>query len=112
MRRCWSGPIRYHIRMQTPTNLSVHRLRAGMGCLGMIFDDTYRPLFEHLHAEGLYRRDVGYVEVELNAVASRTGTRAERFKQAAGGRAADFASFVGADAANRLVNHGVDAVCV
>jgi len=33
--------------------------------LGMIFDDTYRPLFEQLHAEGLYRRDFGFVNVEL-----------------------------------------------
>ena len=35
--------------------------------LGMIFDDTYRPLFEQLHAEDLYRRDFGLVEVELAA---------------------------------------------
>ena len=46
--------------------------------LGMIFDETYRPLFEQLHAEGLYRRDFGLVEVELAAVASRTGSRGER----------------------------------
>ena len=44
--------------------------RAGMVGLGMIFDDTYRPLFEQLHAEGLFRRDFGLVEVELAAVAS------------------------------------------
>ena len=45
-------------------NLNTHRLRAGMVGLGMIFDDTYRPLFERLHADGLYRRDFGFVGVE------------------------------------------------
>ena len=49
--------------------------------LGMIFDETYRPVFEQLHADGLYRRDFGLVEVELAAVASRTGSRAERYRQ-------------------------------
>jgi D-galacturonate reductase len=97
--------------MTTP-NLSQHRLRAGMVGLGMIFDDTYRPLFEQLHAEGLYRRDFGFVDVELAAVASRTGTRAERYKQSAAGLIADFTSYAGDDAVQRLVGHGVDAVCV
>jgi predicted dehydrogenase len=80
--------------------------------LGMIFDETYRPLFEQLHAEGLYRRDFGLVEVELAAAASRTGSRAERYKQQAAGRLADFTSFAGPDATNRLVQHGVHAVCI
>src|SRR5581483_11197822 len=102
---------RYHVRMRPP-NLTPHRLRAGMVGLGMIFDDTYRPLFEQLHAEGLYRRDFGLVDVELAAVASRTGTRAEKYRQAAAGRVADFASFAGPDAVPRLLAHGVDAVCV
>jgi D-galacturonate reductase len=79
--------------------------------LGMIFDDTYRPLFEHLHAEPLYRSDFGVVTVELAAVASRTGSRAERLRQGAAGRLADFAGFAGSDAAAQLVQH-VDVVCV
>lgn len=98
--------------MKTATNLTHHKLRAGMVGLGMIFDDTYRPLFEQLHAEGLYRRDLGLIDVELAAVASRTGSRAERFKRAATGRVADFANFAGPDATKQLVAHGVDAVCV
>jgi predicted dehydrogenase len=80
--------------------------------LGMIFEETYRPLFEQLHAEGLYRRDFGYVEVMLAAVASRTGQRAERYKRQAAGRVADFAQFAGEDALPRLLRHGVDAVCI
>src|SRR5947209_12856343 len=98
--------------MHAPADLGRHRLRAGMVGLGMIFDDTYRPLFERLHAEGLYRRDFGLVEVELSAVASRTGARAERYKAAAGGRVADFANFAGPEAVPQLVAHGVDVVCV
>src|SRR5947209_1564454 len=98
--------------MRMTTNLTQHHLRAGMVGLGMIFDDTYRPLFEQLHAEGLYRRDFGLVDVELAAVASRTGSRAERYRQAARGRVADFASFAGADAVRQMLGQPLDAVCV
>ena len=66
-----------------------------MAGLGMIFDETYRPVFEQLHADGLYRRDFGPVEVELTAVASRTGARAERYRQAAAGRVGPFVSCAG-----------------
>jgi predicted dehydrogenase len=98
--------------MQTSASLTHNRLRAGMVGLGMIFDETYRPLFEGLRADGLYRRDFGLVDVELAAVASRTGGRAERYRQAAAGRVADFASFSGDGALRQLLEHGVDAVCV
>ena len=98
--------------MHTPANRSPQRLRAGMVGLGMIFEETYRPLFEQLHAAGLYRREFGLVEVELAAVASRTGTRAERYRQAAAGRVGDFASFAVAEALPRLLAHGVDAACI
>src|SRR5438477_5495216 len=100
------------MRMRTAGNLNPPCLRAGMVGLGMIFEETYRPLFEQLHAEGLYRRDFGLIDVELAAVASRTGARAERYRQQAAGRITDFASFSGGDAVERLVAHGVDAVCV
>lgn len=98
--------------MQPTPNLTQHRLRVGMIGLGMIFDDTYRPLLEQLHAEGLYRRDFGFVEVELAAVASRTGARAERFQRDAAGRVGDFTSFTGADAGRQLAAAEVDAICV
>ncbi len=80
--------------------------------LGMIFDDTYRPAFEQLHAGGLYRRDFGVVEVELTAVASRTGVRGERYLRSAGDRIAPFANCAGPDAIEQLLARGVDAVCV
>ena len=61
--------------------------------IGMIFDETYRPFFENTRRDGLYDRRFGLCEVELAAVASRTGHRAEAYKQASMGRIADFQSF-------------------
>jgi D-galacturonate reductase len=91
---------------------SRRRLRAGMVGLGMIFDETYRPLFEQLHADGLHDRRFGDVEIELTAVASRTGSRVERLRRESSGRLPDFASFAGPDAASKLADHDVDAVCI
>src|SRR3954451_11325174 len=98
--------------MEQPASLSRHRLRAGMVGLGMIFDETYRPLFEQLHTEGLYRRDFGPVAVELAAVASRTGKRAEDYRQRAAGRVGSFSSFVEPDSIGQLLKSDVDVVCV
>ena len=50
------------------------KLRAGMIGLGMIFDETYRPFFERAKRDGLFQRGTGLVEIELAAVASRTGS--------------------------------------
>jgi D-galacturonate reductase len=80
--------------------------------LGMIFDETYRPLFEGLHAEGLFLRGFGPVEVELAAVASRTGVRGERYRQSAAGRVAPFVNCAGPDAVPKMLANGVDVVCV
>ena len=89
-----------------------NRLRAGMVGMGMIFDDTYRPMFEALHRDSLYRRDFGIVDVELAAVATRTGDRARAYKAKAGLRIADFMSVDGSDAVDRMIAAGVDFVCV
>jgi predicted dehydrogenase len=88
------------------------QLRAGMVGLGMIFDDTYRPFFEQAHRGGLFRRDFGLIEVELAAVASRTGSRAAKYQSQARGKVANFANFFGPDATSKLLASGVDAVCV
>jgi predicted dehydrogenase len=93
-------------------NSEKKRLRAGMVGMGMIFDDTYRPMFEALHAGGLYRKDFGAVEVTLAAVATRTGSRARAYKKDAGDRIADFTNFEGTDAVDRMITSGVDFVCV
>src|SRR5438270_6756982 len=98
--------------MSTTANLSRHPLRAGMIGMGMIFDETYRPFFEHAHAAGLDRRDFGLVDIELSAVASRTGSRADKYRKEAGVKIAPFVSLAGADATEQLLKHGVDVVCV
>jgi len=80
--------------------------------LGMIFEETYRPVFEQFHAEGLYRRDFGLVEVELAAVASRTGVRGQRYQRSMAGKVALFANCSGPDAVEQMLGHNVDAVCI
>jgi D-galacturonate reductase len=89
-----------------------HRLRAGMVGLGMIFDETYRPMFEAVHRDGLFRRDFGLVSVQLAAVASRTGSRAERYQRDLAGKLPPFQSFAGPDAVPALLKSGVDVVCI
>src|SRR5579884_4093265 len=98
--------------MRSSASLNAHRLCAGMVGLGMIFDETYRPLFEQLHAEGLYRRDFGFVNVELAAAASRTGKRGERYLADSAGRVARFVNCSGPQALPQLLAAGVEAVCV
>jgi D-galacturonate reductase len=80
--------------------------------MGMIFDETYRPFFEQAHAAGIYDPTFGVCRVELAAVASRTGSRADAYRKAAGDRIAKFESFREPDSINQLLKHGVDFVCV
>jgi D-galacturonate reductase len=87
-------------------------LRAGMVGMGMIFDETYRPFFEHTHAQGLYANTFGLVEVPLTAVATRTGRRAERYRENAAHKIHRFDSYAGEGALERMLHEGVDFVCV
>jgi D-galacturonate reductase len=80
--------------------------------MGMIFDETYRPFFESLHERPLYQPNIGVCQVTLAAVASRTGKRAEAYRQAIGGRLGLWESFRGPHAIERLLALGVDFVCV
>jgi len=105
-------PPAYHPGMSTTHAPDVPRIAAGMVGFGMIFDDTYRPFFEAAHRGGIYSPETGPVRVELAAAASRTGTRAERYRQEAAGRVAPFRNFAGTDAVGQLLASGVDAVCV
>ncbi|MGI8982662.1 MAG: Gfo/Idh/MocA family protein [Pirellulaceae bacterium] len=92
---------------------SFHSLRAGMVGLGMIFDETYRPFFERAHQQGgIYDKAFGVCEVKLAAVASRTGRRAEAYRNSAGDRIAQFESFKEPDSIGQLLSSGVDFVCV
>lgn len=80
--------------------------------LGMIFDETYRPFFEQVHRDGLYDPACGVFDVPLVAVASKTGRRAEAYRQSAGERIAKFASVTEPDSIGKLLEHDVDFVCV
>jgi predicted dehydrogenase len=81
--------------------------------LGMIFDETYRPFFEATRAAGgLFDSAFGLCQVELAAVASRTGNRAESYRQSAGNRIGSFTSFKEPESISQLLQSGVDFVCV
>ena len=80
--------------------------------LGMIFDETYRPFFEQVHAAGLYEPGCGTCRVPLAAVASRTGSRAEAYARSSVGKIASFQSFREPDAVGQLLKTDVDFVCV
>lgn len=94
------------------TDSAQHTLKAGMVGMGMIFDETYRPFFEHARAAGLYDRRFGDVNVELTAVATRTGKRAEAYREKAGDKIHSFESFAGEDAVDQMLAAGLDFACV
>src|SRR5262249_51904424 len=98
-------------KMTGMTNPTPSTLRAGMVGLGMIFEETYRPFFEQVRRDGLFHRATGLVEVPLAAVASRTGSRAEKLRATAPALG-DFRNFAGDAAVGQLLVAGVDAVCI
>lgn len=98
--------------MSQTTSGPIPVIRCGMVGFGMIFDDTYRPVFEVRAAEPLFITATGPVGVRLSAAASRTGSRAARYLASDFGRQFPFANFAGDDAVARLIASGVDAVCV
>lgn len=87
-------------------------LKAGMVGMGMIFDETYRPFFEQMHKTRLYDPAFGVCDVQLAAVATRTGRRAEAYARAAGDKVGPFASFVEPGSVARLLKKDVGFVCV
>ncbi len=94
------------------SNLAQHRLRAGMVGVGMIFDETYRPFFENVYRSGMYDRRFGLCEVDLVALASRTGARAEAYIKSSAGKIGPLQSFREPDAIGQLLAQDVDFVCV
>jgi predicted dehydrogenase len=80
--------------------------------MGMIFDETYRPCLETLRQRPLYDPTFGVCDVQLTAVATRTGRRADEYRKEAGARIGDFISHTGTQAAAALAEDAVDIVCV
>jgi len=87
-------------------NNTRQRLCAGMVGTGMIFDDTYRPFFERVYTERLYDRSFGEIDVVFAAAATRTGRRAEAYRNSAGNRIHSFASFTGDSAVSQTLETG------
>lgn len=98
--------------MSNEANDTAARLRGGMVGMGMIFDETYRPFFENAFKDGLYDRRFGLCEVDLAVVASRTGKRADAYRDASVGKIGQFQSFVEPDSIGQLLGVDVDFVCV
>ena len=80
--------------------------------MGMIFDETYRPFFEAAYQNGVYDRRFGICDVQLAAVASRTGRRADAYRDASQGKVGAFENFAEPDSVGQLLGTGVDFVCV
>ena len=80
--------------------------------MGMIFDETYRPFFENAFRDGLYDRRFGVCEIDLAAVASRTGSRAEAYRHSSQDQIGDFQSFVEPNSIGQLLNVDLDFVCI
>lgn len=92
-------------------SLPTHHLRAGMIGMGMIFDETYAPLLR-IARQGLYDESYGVCRVDLHAVATRTGSRAEAFRDANPDTFSSFTSCIEPNAAGQLIEADPDFVCV
>lgn len=87
-------------------------LRFGMVGVGMIFEETYRPFFEAVARRPLYDDSFGVCRVELAAVASRTGSRAARYREQLRGVLGEFAICSEPDAMGQLLREPIDAVSI
>ena len=88
------------------------KLRGGMVGVGMIFDETYRPFFETANRAGIHDRRFGVVNVDLAGLASRTGRRADAYRQAAPDNMGEITSHTGASAVDEMLAKDLDFVCV
>ena len=87
-------------------------LRVGMVGLGMIFDETYLPALTRLDSSAPAATEQPVSRVRLVGVATRTGTRAERFRATAPPSLREFESFAGPQAVADLLALPLDLVCV
>ncbi len=87
-------------------------LRAGMVGVGMIFDETYCPFFEAALRRPLFDPATGPYRVILHATASRTGRRAEQYRDRLASPYGPPVNLAGPDAVEQLVRLPIDVVCV
>jgi D-galacturonate reductase len=79
---------------------------------GMIFDDTYRPVFERRATEPFFSPTTGPIAIKLTAVASRTGSRAAKYLSSTAGQQQPFTNFAGPDAVEHLLASHPDVICI
>jgi D-galacturonate reductase len=84
-------------------------LRLGLAGLGMIVDETYRPLLRELLARPLLLSNRELVDIRLDAVASRTGVKGAAI---AAELNPNLKSFIGPTAGLQLALSDVDIVAV
>jgi predicted dehydrogenase len=94
------------------SNVERPTIRVGMVGAGMIFRETYAPVFRRLHANSIYRRDFGAVDVSLRAIATRTGARVRNLVADGTVASPHPATFAGANSVDELIRHGIDVVCI
>lgn len=87
-------------------------ISVGMVGMGMIFDETYRPLFEAFSDQSLYREEFGPVALRLHAVATRTGQRAKQYLNSSKSRLGNFHSYFGDNSLSQLLSDDIQVVCV
>ncbi|MEI6687616.1 MAG: Gfo/Idh/MocA family oxidoreductase, partial [Planctomycetota bacterium] len=87
-------------------------LCVGMIGLGMIFDETYKPVFLELANAPLYSPATGPVDIRWTAAATRTGTRGQNYLQQLKHLIPPFENCHGDDAIQKLLASNVDVVCV
>ncbi|MDZ4781322.1 MAG: Gfo/Idh/MocA family oxidoreductase [Planctomycetia bacterium] len=95
-----------------PPTVPLSTLRVGMVGVGMIFEETYRPFFEAVARRPLYDPAFGVCRVELSAMASRTGARANQHREQLVNSLGNFAICTEPDAIGQLLREPVDVVCI
>jgi len=102
-----NAPI-FGVRMKNQES-SLNPLRIGMAGLGMIFEETYLPVFDRLADEPLNDRMIRPMPVELSATLSRTGSRSALYRDHLGFASAKH--FLSSDGFAPFLD-ACDAVCV
>ena len=102
---------RYKTSMTTQTT-KAPTIHCGLIGFGMIFEETYRHLFDRYCQIPLHSPATGPVGVRLHAVATRTGNRSGRYLADNSGPSQQFDNFFGPDAISQLLASDVNTVCV
>jgi D-galacturonate reductase len=92
--------------------LNPRHLNVGLVGAGMIVQETYIPAFLHLARRPVYSHAIGEVRTSLEGIASRTGKRAAVLKERHSDLLGDFEVVVEPDGVKKLIDLGVDVICI